>query len=353
MNGAMRVRLSAAALPLALVSSLFAAEAAASELGSKRSGIVGGVAASDDAVVALTYGGHAFCSGTVVSRRTVVTAAHCLPPNLDLPIDGIEVFFGDELREDGGTFVPIVDALADPSWSEDSMPGDIGVVALAEDAPVEPVPMAYGALQPWIEDQQVRLVGFGITARDGGGGGIKRQGTSRIIGVDDSNLYMGPEPAVTCNGDSGGPLFAVENGVEVLAGVHSRSDCDERSIAERIDVHAMSFVLPFIEEHEGPASCEADGLCAIDCGEPDPDCPCSADGLCTDACPVPEADLDCEADLCADGDCEPTGHDGELGGAVTSGGCAAGGTGTSAASLLALMALAVHARRRARATVRS
>ncbi|MCC7111504.1 MAG: trypsin-like serine protease, partial [Deltaproteobacteria bacterium] len=70
-----------------LVSSLFGAvgcgpgelaEGPTDELGALESPIVGGsiVKAGDDAVVALSFEGEPFCTGTLIGKRTVLTAAH-------------------------------------------------------------------------------------------------------------------------------------------------------------------------------------------------------------------------------------------------------------------------------------
>lgn len=335
------------------------------ELAQDTQAIVNGdVDHGDDAVVALTHRGQQFCTGTLIGERTVVTAAHCLPPNIDVSADSMLVFFGRRIDDPDGVSVRVTEAVANPSWSSSTLAGDIGLIALADPAPVDPVPLAYADLDATSKaGDGGRVVGFGITEAEGGGNGVKREGAAEIARITQSSIYLAPGQAATCNGDSGGPLFLNQNGAEVLAGIHSRSDCVEQQIAERLDVHLMDFVQPFVSRHEGEAACSADGLCAADCTEPDPDCPCAGDGICDSMCMHPAADADCvgacsidgvcNEDCDADGDCgcvgdecgmdcapgEPCDEDGAAG-------CsAAGGGGSVWWVALALMGLAVRRRR--------
>lgn len=321
----------------------------------------GEMSQSDESVVALVYRGQQFCTGTMVGRRTVVTAAHCLPPHIDLPLTSIEVFFGNDISDQTGSKIPVVDGIANPSWNTNIVAGDVGVIAIAHDAPVEPMPMAYvDVTTAGMLGSDARAVGFGITGVNGTGNGTKRTGQLTIDRYDASSIYLRPGPSATCNGDSGGALLMLQDGVEVLGGIHSRSDCGSSIIAERVDVHTMDFIMPFMEEHEGNASCEEDGLCASGCAAPDPDCLCAADGYCTDSCLHPSADLDCTATCPADGVCDescdydsdcslyvPACSEGDLecgDGDKTDGGCTTGGS--SSASWMSGLLLLLFVRRR-------
>jgi uncharacterized protein (TIGR03382 family) len=316
----------------------------------------GTLSEADEAVVALVYHGKQFCTGTLVGQRTVLTAAHCLPPHVDVPLYGIEVYFGTEI--DSAAKIRVIDGLANPDWNPDIVAGDVGVLALQSDAPVAPMPMGYlDVAASGLLGNEARAVGFGITEADGEGNGTRRSGMLTIDRYDESSIYLRPGPSATCNGDSGGALIFWQDGVEVLGGIHSRSDCNQAIIAERVDVHAIDFVMPFIEEHEGAASCDSDGLCATGCADADPDCPCAADGICSDVCAHPSADLDCSSECPADGVCdESCSYDydctGDMAGTcegddcdTTDGGCSAGGSSSSTWALMMVLFLFIRRRR--------
>jgi uncharacterized protein (TIGR03382 family) len=280
-------------------------------LGQGHQAIVNGeLAGAEPEVVALVYDGSEFCSATLVSPRVVVTAAHCLPPNLDVPVDQLGVFFGSSTQA-GGTTIGVAEAVVHPAWNPDVVPNDIGLIALAEDAPVAPARMIGSFTRG--SGEAVRLVGFGITVADGHDNGVKREGMATIEHVDASTIFLDAGPSLTCNGDSGGPLFVGDGaGGWLFAGIHSRSDCATVSLGERVDVHRADRIEPFIAEHEGGV-CDADQICDEDCTH-DPDCvggpagPAAADDLV--------------------------------------GGCAAGGSGGGMCGALLALALAVISRRR-------
>ena len=207
----------------------------------------------------------------------MVTAAHCLPPNLGgVAMTDIEIYVGANVASP--SFVlGVSDGLAHAAWNENVVPNDVGVLTLSQQAPMQPIPMIAENLgQMNAVGQSVRMVGYGITAFEGTGNGIKRTGDMQIDAIDASTIYLGPGPSLTCNGDSGGPLLMTVNGSEVLAGIHSRSDCDTQSLNERVDVHQSGFIRDYLDGTSGGAECTADGLCAEDCVTADPDCPNSS-----------------------------------------------------------------------------
>ncbi len=259
----------------------------------------GTVDSGDPAVVALTVWGQAFCSATLITPTVVLTAAHCLPPNIPeiaSAYTDIEVFFGTQTGN--GTFVEVVDGWTNLAWSEQATYDDIGLVRLASAGPATPLTTNTANVS---QGQAVRIIGFGVTSESASDSGTKREGTGYVQDLDGYAMILGSSPSATCFGDSGGPTLANLGNGEVMIGVHSRSDCQTGYIEMRVDAY-MADINAFIGQ--GP-TCSQDGQCAPGCPEPDPDCPCAADGHCTAACPTPADDPDCGPDCSGDGQCNP------------------------------------------------
>lgn len=250
------------------------------------------------AAVALTVQGQAFCSGTLVTPNVVVTAAHCISPEIGSPSwDQVEVFFGTDVSA-GGTFIEVVDGLPHPGFdtSLEDPQNDIAMLRLGSAAPVTPVTMA--DLPP--VGTTLTLVGFGITQAGGDGAGLKRVTQATILGEEGSVFFMEVAPSGTCNGDSGGTALWNDGGVERLVGIHTRSDCETGMLDEIVGAHLANFVQPFIDQ---APTCSADGACASGCASPDPDCPCAGDGFCTPACTDVASDPDCDPACAGGGAC--------------------------------------------------
>jgi hypothetical protein len=261
----------------------------------------------DPAVVALTVWGSQFCTGTLIAPTVVITAAHCLPPNLAAEgitaYTQIEVFFGTDVNGVGDTR-SVVAGWTNPAWNDQAMEDDFGMVRLSSAAPTAPIPLNTNAP---VLGESVRIIGFGITSEAAqSSNGLKREGTTVIDGVFQGVFTMSQSPANVCSGDSGGTALVVRGGGEVLAGVHSRSDCLTQGIDTRVDWY-LDDINAFIGNIPA-ANCSADGQCATGCPAPDPDCPCADDTFCTAACPDlttdPNCDLNCVANgVCAVGPC--------------------------------------------------
>ena len=263
--------------------------------GSAARPIIGGTTAlGDPAVVGLRMcsdgGGCAICTGTLVSRESVLTASHCLDGNLD-DVDGVSVLFGTSLDE-ADLEIVADELLVHRYFDPELLDNDIAMIHLSEPAPdgIDPVAPNQRALGPDDNGRAIRLVGFGETEFGAGDAGTKHEVESIVTQVEDQHLFVGTEEANTCKGDSGGPTFADLGDGEVQIGVTSRSrGCEANSVKIRVDVFT-GVIWEFVDRFEGP--CALDGDCAADCPRsPDPDCdPCLREGTCATGCPAPDWD---------------------------------------------------------------
>ena len=288
--------------------------------------IVGGTTDMADPAVALVLlqdaagNGVGLCTGTLISPKVVLTAAHCA--DADSGAMRHQVYFGyDPFSGSDPTYLglfDVVDKTVHPSWN----PADIGagfdVALLLLDAvgPTPPRPIRRESISS-LAPAALRLVGYGDTSGGADDAGIKRQTMTTLRYVDPGILYYcdtvsggfcSTTSHNTCQGDSGGPTFMTIGGVEVVVGITSFGDpdCTQYGASTRVDIFAESFIDPWIASRD-MINCSADGGCATGCGAPDPDCPCADDGHCTTACANSDDDRNCPAGCNPGGVCVMTG----------------------------------------------
>ena len=306
-------------------------EAAAEPTAAAQERIVGGVVdAWRSYVVGIADNQGAFCSGTVISRRTVLTAGHCFTANAGKQGGILKVLFGPDLLDSSVVSVDTVKAVRHPGYDDTTLSNDLCLVELAADAPSQAVPLLRETLNngPQFIGPRFTFVGYGD---DGMGNYNLRRVVTFPIGtigpasvgldtgsgpIDGTMFYFAVPGKNTCNGDSGGPAFVVRNKVERVAGATSSGDaaCTVDGTDARTDAPAIAaFIQPTLDEIEGMDPCRADGSCDESCNVGnqlvDPDCAenhCGADGICVLSCAAPP-DPDCLGiDHCGpDGVCDP------------------------------------------------
>lgn len=291
----------------------------APEVAPRRSAVVGGAAeAGDPAVVAILArrvecegaSPTLLCTGTLVAPRAVLAAAHCL--DAFGPEGAYEIVFGPSADGPG---VYARRALAHPDYDAATHEHDLAVFELAGDAPAAPAALP-GAGFAIAADAPARVVGFGETRRPDQPAGVKRGGLTRVTTVTEGAFEAAASPAMSCSGDSGGPVFVAGAAGEVLAGVTASGDpaCKERAFNVRVDAHLDFITARLAEITARPASAPSiapGAVCAGACATGD-DCPaglrCEADFSGRKRCTLPGAGVGslgaiCQGDAgCAVGD---------------------------------------------------
>ncbi|MBX3230601.1 MAG: trypsin-like serine protease [Labilithrix sp.] len=283
--------------------------------------VVGGAAETGHAyVVGVGSAARASCSGTVIGKRTVLTAGHCYGFNGS----GTKaIYIGNKTSGADVVKIAVVEAIRHPGYAvvDRKLTNDIAILKLASDAPMQPAPLFRGTMDnsPRFVGPKLTWVGFGDDVSSTSAFGTTGFGTKRIArfpidvvgaaqvggtpGTIDDTMFWYHVPGLSmCHGDSGGPAFLVENGVEHLIGVTSFGDpgCRSDGVQARADAPQIAaFIQPHLDAFEADDACRSDGVCNESCNAEgqvvDPDCHeahAAADGVCSEAA---EDDPDCAA----------------------------------------------------------
>ncbi|MCA9593537.1 MAG: S1 family peptidase [Myxococcales bacterium] len=235
--------------------------------------------------VALFSRGSLTCSGSLVAPNVVLTAAHCVEPELFAFVES-------------GAYREVRLGTAHPDFDPATGEHDIAVLLLSE--PVSEVaPVSVGPAEKLQVGDPLWVLGYGT----GDDFGSQRIGRVAISDLAPALITTVPDPSRPCRGDSGGPAFGPKG---QLVAVVSRGDtaCESYAKLARLDDSALSFIRGFVDEYrehtrQGGEPCKLDSQCAAGSCVAPGDAPSHAYCAtpCTHATDCP-SDMRCTAGQC-------------------------------------------------------
>ena len=195
--------------------------------------MVGGAAPAGDfarAAIMIVGSRGNFCTGTLIARDLVLTAAHCAPPGTEIKLVQYDAHKQPSLRDT--LRVERHPQFSQQAFDSHRATADVALIKLAAPAQNTAQAALFSGNFAVAPGDRFTVAGFGLSERGNG----KTGGTLRAAGLvatgKPGNLQIRlVDPAAkgeraglgACTGDSGAPVFRDDNGRALIIGVISWS----------------------------------------------------------------------------------------------------------------------------------
>lgn len=208
----------------------------------RMSAVSKGLAHSVVAIVTESSKGRSLCTGSIIGKDLILTAAHCV----DGKPSRMEIVFKSNVKKAHKTDRrPVKGYIQHPNWRESRDAGsgaaginrgDLAVLKFTDGLPKGFAPLSLASRDLSLSiGQSVGMLGFGVTSgtTEGGAGILRKTNTKILDFVSETEVLTDGRATSVCFGDSGGPAFVKEKDKWVQWGVASsvtNRNCKQSSI---------------------------------------------------------------------------------------------------------------------------